>query len=209
MSEAARRTWTYEAYLQLERETDRRHAWLDGRVWAMAGGSPRHSALKLRVGGTLMQQLLGGPCIALDSDCKVVVQATGLATYPDVSVVCGDLERAATDTNAIVNPTLIVEVLSDSTEWWDRGGKFQHYQQIPGLRHYVLVSTVEPRIEHFARADGGAWSYRSHGAGDRLILDDLGVRLDVDTLHDRLPEEPPPRPAAEPAPTGPPTDLGG
>jgi len=192
MAVAARKhRLTYAEYLALERETDLKHEFLDGEAWAMAGGTPRHAALQNNVSTLLRVGLASRPCRPYASDLKVRVLDTGLATYPDVAVICGAPERDPEDRNAATNPVLLVEVLSDSTEAWDRGGKFAHYRRIPSLRHYVLVSQDPVRIEHFLRQVDGTWVLREHGSGDTVALDDLGVSLDVNAVYADLPEEPP------------------
>jgi len=181
---------TYAEYLALERRTDQRHEYFDGEVFLIAGGTLRHVRLKTNVPGLMFARLGDGPCQAYDADAKIRVPATGLATYPDLSVICGQPERHPEDPNAATNPTLIVEVLSESTEVWDRTRKFFHYQQLPSLRHYLLVSHDDVRVEHFERAEAGAWTYRVFGSGDVVALSLLGVSLPVDALYKNLPDDP-------------------
>lgn len=179
---------SYQDYLALERDSDQRYEYLDGEVWLMAGGTPRHSKLKINAASLLNSALGNGPCQAYDADLKVRVAATGLATYPDLTIVCGGIERHPEDANAVTNPTLALEVLSGTTERWDRGGKFLHFQQIPSLKHFVLVGQDEPQVEVFTRAEGGAWTYRRYGAGERVALGAVGLELEVDALYRNLPD---------------------
>ena len=109
---------------------------------------------------------------------------TDLATYPDASVVCGRLETAPDDPNAAVNPTLLVEVLSESTEAYDRGAKAAHYRSIPSLKEYVLVAQDEPRIEVYRRNERGGWELYEARSGARLLLESVGVELDVDAVYE-------------------------
>lgn len=189
MAEAARKRLSYAEYLALERETDVRHEFLDGQVWAMAGGTPQHSAIKTNIATLFRDALRGTSCRPYDSDLKVRVGATGLATYPDLTVICGRLERDTEDTNAAVNPVLIVEVLSKDTERWDRGGKFGHYRKLPSLRHYLLVSQTEVCVEHFERQESGLWLFGEHGLGDMVRLGGLDIELRVDPIYEDLPDE--------------------
>lgn len=182
--------YTYAEYLALERRTDQRHEYFDGEVFLMAGGTPRHAKVLSNANVALGAALGDRPCQAFSSDLKIRIPATGLATYPDLSVICGPLERHPEDRNAATNPTLIVEVLSESTEVWDRTRKFFHYQQLPSLRHYLLVSHDEPRVEHYERAEAGAWTYRVFGPGDVVPLSILGISLPVDALYKNLPDDP-------------------
>jgi Uma2 family endonuclease len=186
---------SYVDYLARERETGLRHGFLDGRVWLRQGGSPRHSKLKtnplLAVGA-----LLGdGPCQPYDSDLKVRNPATGLSSYPDLTIVCGPLQRHPEDRNAVTNPAVWFEVLSPSTEAWDRGAKFAHGRELDSLQAYVLVNASTPRVEVYTRGEGGAWILRAHGPGTTAQVPTLVPGVDVDRLYRNLPEEPPERTA--------------
>jgi Uma2 family endonuclease len=154
----------------------------------MAGGSPDHVALGAAVIGLLFSQLLGSRCRAHDSDLRVRVLATGLATYPDLSVICGRREHDPEDRNAIKNPTLLVEVTSPSTEEYDRGDKFEHYKRIASLEQYVIVSHGERRIEVWCREGDGRWTSRVALGGEVAKLPSIGCALDVDRLYDAAAE---------------------
>ena len=144
---AERARYTYDEYRRFEEATDAKHEYIDGEILAMAGGTPEHAALAAAVIAELSPQLVGGSCTMFTSDLRVRVRATGVATYPDATVICGDLERDPEDPNAAVNPTVLIEIPSDSTAAYDAGEKFAHYRQISHLREYVLVSHQERRIE--------------------------------------------------------------
>jgi len=174
---------TYAEYLAAEAASDIRHEYLNGEVWAMAGGTPEHAALALAVGSELRQALRGRPCRAYSADLRIRVVDTGLSTYPDVSVVCGQLETALDDKDAVTNPIVLVEVLSESTEGYDRGAKAAHYRRIPSLREYVLVAQAEPRIEVFRRAESGRWELLEARAGETIEIASIGARLDVAALY--------------------------
>lgn len=189
MAEPANRLhYSYADYLAFERVSNTKHEYLEGTIYAMAGGSAAHAALALAIGGELRSQLRGGPCIVYSSDLRVRVVATGLAAYPDGTVVCGELERDPEDRHTIVNPTLIIEVLSDGTEAYDRGEKLTHYKSIPSLRQVVLASQHEPLMESWSRMDG-AWSKMSARSGERVELDSIGCVLDVDAVYSGIPLE--------------------
>ncbi len=174
---------TYAEYLAAEATSEVRHEFLNGEVWAMAGGTPAHGALAAAVTGELHAALRGKPCRAFSSDVRVRIPETGLSTYPDVSVVCGRLETAPEDEDAITNPILLVEVLSDSTEAYDRGAKWAHYRRIPSLREYVLVSRAEPLVEVYRRTEAGRWELTDARAGESVEIASLGVRLDVSAVY--------------------------
>lgn len=175
---------TYAAYLAAEQVSDTKHEYLRGEVYAMAGGTPEHARLQAAVFLELGVALRGRPCQVYGSALRVRVEATDLSTYPDITVVCGSLETSVIDPNAVTNPILIVEVLSDSTEAYDRGEKFAHYRRLPSLRECVLVSQHKPRIESFFKNEQGVWMLNEAGAGGKLKLAALeGVSLDVDLIY--------------------------
>ena len=125
---------------------------------------------------------------------RVRVLATGLCTYPDLSIICGPLARDPEDRNTVTNPTVLVEVLSPSTELYDRGQKFEHYQKIPSLQDYVLVSVQMAKIEVYSRNHDGSWRYTLSGPGEVAQIPSVGVTLQVDALYEGIPEAPPTSP---------------
>lgn len=179
---APRHRYTYAEYLSVDEQGTHRHEYFDGEIYAMPGGTPAHAALTAAFVGTLYAQLQGKPCRVYSSDLRLRVLETGLATYPDVSVVCGPLEGDPAGKDTATNPKLIVEVLSDSTEAYDRGAKRKHYQRIASLEQYALVSQHERQIEVWRRS-GDEWSALQIGAGGRVELDSIGCFVDVDTLY--------------------------
>jgi Uma2 family endonuclease len=188
VSEPARLAhYTYEDYRRFEEATDAKHEYLHGQILAMAGGTPEHAALATAIIGLLERRLAGRPYYPFSSDLRVRVRATGLATYPDVTVICGELERDPDDPNAAVNPTLLVEVLSSSTEDYDRGEKSAHYQKIASLREYLLVSHRERRIERRWREGTGEWERESAGRGEILHVSALKIDLEIDAIYERSP----------------------
>lgn len=173
---------SYAEYLEFELEAETKHEYVNGQVYATAGGTTEHARLAMRIGAELMRTSSGRPCEVFSADLRVRNLATGRSTYPDVTVVCGRIERAPDDQHAATNPMVIVEVLSEGTEGQDRGDKWQHYRRIPSLQAYVLVSQGEPQIEVFRRA-GDMWQYQAAGPGERLRLDDQGLFVDVDEVY--------------------------
>ncbi|MCA9707416.1 MAG: Uma2 family endonuclease [Myxococcales bacterium] len=175
---------SYAEYLEYERQATLKHEYLRGEVFAMTGGTPQHSALAARMTAVLTRELGGRPCRVFNADLRVRIEATDLAAYPDVSVVCDRLETAADDELAVINPVLLVEVLSDSTEAYDRGQKAAHYRRIPSLRAYLLVSQHEPRLELLVRKDDGTWTLLEATVGERLPVEPLAVELSVDEIYE-------------------------
>jgi Uma2 family endonuclease len=178
---------SYAKYLAQEATSDVRHEFLGGEVFAMAGGTPEHAALAAAVLMELGTVLRGKRCRVYTSGLRVRVLATDLttelSTYPDVTVVCDQVETRPDDPDAVVNPVVLVEVLSDSTEAYDRGAKAAHYRRIPSLREYVLVSQHEPLIEVYRRNERGHWELVESRSGMQVELASLGVSLDVDVIY--------------------------
>lgn len=161
---------TYAHYLAMEEASPERHEYHRGQVWPRASGTPLHALVETRVAVALGTALKGQRGAVFSSNLRVRVEATDRSTYPDITVVCGKSIAASDDANAIVNPTLIVEVLSDSTEASDRGEKFAHLQHLPSLKEYVLVSQKTQRIEVFRRGEGATWTLLPFTSGQVPLL---------------------------------------
>lgn len=183
-----RLNYTYDEYLGFEASSNVKHEFLDGQIYAMAGGTPEHAALAAAVITLLGPQLRGSECRPYNSDLRVRTP-TGLTTYPDVTVICGPREIDDVDSLAITNPTLIVEVLSRSTEEYDSGDKFEHYRTFPSLREYVLVSHRERSVEVRSRGED-TWETTVVPEGGIVELS-IGARLDVRELYDAAGEPSP------------------
>lgn len=177
-----------EEYLAFERGTDARHEYLDGQVYAMAGESLEHSRICVNLAGELRARLRGGPCEVLSPNMKVVTAPPGLFAYPDATVVCGEPRFHDESRDVLLNPTVIFEVLSPSTEAYDRGEKFLRYRtQIESLREYVLVSQHRPLVEHYVRQPDGSWSYSSAGdLSEAVELPSIDCRLPLSEIYDRI-----------------------
>jgi Uma2 family endonuclease len=179
---SARRRYTYPAYLDLDEMSNVKLEYLDGEIFAMAGGTPDHAALAMNIGIALAAVREHG-CRVFSSDLRIRVLATGLAAYPDVTIVCGPAQYDPDSRTTITNPTIIVEVLSDSTRDYDRGAKAEHYRQIGSLKACLLVSHQQPQIEAWRRADDGSWSRSEHGPGAVIELPGIDVALPVDEVY--------------------------
>jgi Uma2 family endonuclease len=178
---------TYEDYLAAEQASPTKHEWLDGVVYAVAGGTLEHSRLAGNMHTAL--KVAFASCEVFQADAMIFVRATDLSTYADVTLVRGPVEAQKVERNtkvlgeALTNPTVIVEVLSDSTEQYDRGEKFAHYMTIPLLKEYVLVSQDTLRIEVFRRPRRGHWNREQAGAGETIEI--LGKTVSVDEIYRR------------------------
>ena len=167
-------------YLDLERSLESKNEFFGGEIFAMSGGTPLHSQIATNLAREFGNKLKGRDCIPYNSDLRLKVEPTGLLTYPDLSVVCGPLQFAPGTDDTVVNPRLIIEVLSDSTEAYDRGKKFENYRQIPSLNEYLLVSQKEPRIEQFVRQETEQWLLReAAGLEVTLALPTLEITISL------------------------------
>jgi Uma2 family endonuclease len=179
MSTARHLHHSYAEYLRVEEMGELRHEFFDGEIYALAGGTPEHGALAVQV-GFLLKNLLKG-CTALSSDVRVRIEATGLTTYPDLFFVCAPkAERASIDGLAIINPSIVVEVTSPSTEEYDRGDKLAHYQQVPSLKAVLIVSHAAPCLTVVERG-GSGWVTAEYRAGERARVQ--AVELEVDEVY--------------------------
>lgn len=181
MGRPARQHFTFDEYLLLEEIAEVKHEFRDGEVWAMVGGSPEHAAIIGNVTTLLNVQLRGQRCRVHSTELRVRVKATGPGTYPDVTVICGRLERDPDDRtgHSAINPRVVVEVLSPSTEEYDRGEKLSHDQAIPSLDEVVLVAHDRPEIEVVRREADGMWSRHVAGAGQLARLASVACDLSV------------------------------
>ncbi len=182
MSSTARRVHhTYEEYLALEDARSTRHEYLDGEIYAMAGGTPDHAALAGAAIRILGNGLPHG-CRVFTSDLRVRVVETGLSTYPDGAVIRGVSVRASDDHHAVVNPVLVLEVTSPSTEDYDRGEKLRNYQQLPSLREVLIISHREPQVT-LVRREGDGWTSSDFQSGQSVTLSSVDMCLEVDDVY--------------------------
>jgi Uma2 family endonuclease len=179
----AARPISYGEYLAAEARRDVKHEFHDGTVVAMAGGSPEHSLLCARLLLALGNALEAGNCRPFESNLRLYLPAARRGLYPDASVICGRLERDPVDPDAATNPTLIAEVLSPSTEAYDRGQKFELYQTLHSFTEYLLVASQRVRVEVVRREPDGAWRHEYFGAGDSVLLRSLGIAISVDDVY--------------------------
>lgn len=185
MSTAAhRRRHTFDEYLEVEEKSrEVKHEFVKGEIFAMAGGSVEHAALAQAFGGLLVAHLRGGPCRAYSSDLRLRILAAGVATYADATVVCEPVQRDPSSPSHVTNPRVVVEVLSPSTEDYDRHVKRLYYQQVDALKEYVLVHQDRRQVEVWRRG-AQAFSSTTYGAGDQVRLDSIDFLLSVDELYD-------------------------
>jgi len=189
--------------LEFERASPVRHAYHRGEIFAMAGATPSHSELKWRLAMLLGSQLQTTGRRGFDSDMRVKIEASGLSTYPDDSVTCQRPRFERRGGDSLLNPQVIFEVLSKSTELYDRTRKFDHDQAIPTLRHYVLASQARPKVDVFTRDEDGRWTFRTYGPGGPPIaleaMEAIQCQIALDDLYAGIelrPEEEAPDPTS-------------
>ena len=174
---------TPEEYLAFERSSELKHEYANGEIFAMSGGTRAHSLVSGNVLGELRSALSERDCEVHGSDMRIKVPVTGRYVYPDASVVCGDALFEDDEQDTLLNPKVIIEVLSKSTEPYDRGDKFENYQTLVSLREYVLLSQKKIRVEHYSLQSDGTWILRVLGAGERLALPSIGCEIAVDRIY--------------------------
>ena len=182
-----------EEYLALERASCEKHEFASGEMFAMAGGTREHSLICANLLRELGTALLERPCEVHTADLRVKIVATGRYVYPDATVVCDEPRFEDEHADTLLNPNLVIEVLSDSSEAYDRGDKFAQYQGVASVSDYVLVSQKTARIEHFRRQADGKWLLTIVGPGAALALESIGVVIAVDRVYLKVPlphEEP-------------------
>ncbi|MDT7808575.1 MAG: hypothetical protein QOJ70_2388 [Acidobacteriota bacterium] len=160
---------TPEEYLAIERQAESKNEYIDGEMVAMTGASRKHNLIAVNITGELYRQLKGRPCEGYGSDMRVRVPSTLMYTYPDVVVVCGEPLFEDDHLDTLLNPTVIIEILSDSTERYDRGRKFGFYRTIESLAEYVLVAQDEYRIEQYVKQHDGRWLLTDHRSPEDVV----------------------------------------
>ncbi len=169
---------THEEYFAIEQQEDQRYEYIAGEIFAMAGGSENHSLISMSIGSALLNALRGKPCRVYNADMKLYVREYDKFCYPDVQVLC---EQGIRHGNYVENPALVVEVLSDSTESYDRNKKFEHYRSIETIKYYLLIDQACKHVELYEKESKDRWivTYPK----DQFILQDLGIALDIEEIY--------------------------
>lgn len=175
--------WSEERYLVMERESQERHEFLSGHIYAMAGASETHVLVAGNISAALHAAFRHRPCVAFQSDMRVRIESVGLYTYPDVIAVCGERKYSDTHNDTLLNPQVICEILSDSTESYDRGQKFEWYRTVPSITDVLLISQKKPLVEQYTRQPDGSWVLHERRSGDPVMLASLGCELAVDEIY--------------------------
>jgi Uma2 family endonuclease len=176
--------FTPEEYFAWEEQQLERHELIDGQVYAMTGGTVNHSRIGVKFGALLDSHLSDTNCQTLNSDCRVNIVESNNYTYPDLSVTCDDRDK--TTTKYITYPCLLVEVLSQSTEAYDRGGKFRMYRQNPILQDYVLVSSEKMEVDLYRKTESGSWEIINYQAGDTIELKSVNLTFPIERIYEGI-----------------------
>lgn len=175
-----------EEYFQLEETSEIRHEYYQGKIFAMTGASKDHNKIVMDVGGELYIQLKGKPCQPYLSDFRLKIKAANVYTYPDISVICGEPQSADGRKDTFLNPTILMEVLSESTEAYDRGKKTEFYRTIPILQEYLLIAQDRPHVEHYRRQQN-AWLLTEYSSlEDAVSLESIGCTLHLGAIYKRV-----------------------
>jgi Uma2 family endonuclease len=177
-----------EEYFAWEERQEVRHEYIDGEVYAMSGGTINHSLIALNFGSLLRNHLSGSGCLTLNSDARVKINLSERFVYPDVSVTCDERDRSTPQ--YITYPCLIIEVLSDSTEAYDRGEKFKKYRRNPNLQEYVLVNSNKIAIDLYSRDEDGKWYIINYEAGEQIELKSINLTLSIERVYENVTFEP-------------------
>jgi Uma2 family endonuclease len=186
MSSAAKTRYTPHEYLAFERKSPIKHEYYDGSIFAMAGTSREHNLISGNTYAEIRAQFRNRPCEVYVSDIRVLVSRTGFYTYPDVVAVCGERRFEDSEVDTLLNPNVIIEVLSESTEAYDRGKKFGHYRRLESLREYVLVAQDEVRVERYSRR-GDEWVLTELSSlDDTLRLESIGCAVALREIYAKV-----------------------
>lgn len=180
--------FTAEEYLAFERAAERKHEYLDGQIYVMAGASPPHNQICFNLAGELHSQLKGTSCYGFTSDQKIRTDPMDLFSYPDLTIVCGAPKFHDEHQDVILNPKIIIEVLSPTTEAYDRGEKFVRYQQLKSLSDYILVAQDRPSVEHYVRQKGKRpclFTVETEISAE-IVIDSIKCRLKLADIYDRI-----------------------
>lgn len=186
MDTIERKTFTESEYLELERKADFKSEYYNGEIFAMAGATLIHNKIVSNLIFLFNQFLKDKPCDVYPSDLRLQVEKSGLYTYPDITIVCGKTELLDNKFDTLKNPTVLIEVLSDSTEKYDRGQKFSFYREIPSLKEYILVSSKTMKIEKFKRLEDGNYLYIESNEHQPFPIDSIDMNLNLEDVYNKI-----------------------
>ncbi len=178
--------YSIQEYLEMENEASEKHEYYKGEIFAMSGASARHNIISINITGIFINALKGKSCRPYGSDMRIHIPENTLFTYPDISIICGDVISPNDDENTAIEPTVIIEILSASTRNYDRGEKFMLHRAIPALKDYLLVDSQSIHVEHFAVNKEGLWQLKEYNKIDEeIFIETLDVKLPMEDVYER------------------------
>jgi Uma2 family endonuclease len=187
MASQPKTRFTPEEYLAIDRQSEHKHEYFDGEIFAMTGASRRHNLISVNVASSLHAQCTDRDCEVYASDMRVKVNPTGLYTYPDVVVVCGAPQFDDQEIDTLLNPTVVIEVLSKTTEGYDRGDKSEHYRAVESLAEIVLIAQDKHHVEHYRRQNGNQWLLsETNRLQDKVTLTSIGCELFLSDVYRKV-----------------------
>jgi Uma2 family endonuclease len=179
--------FTVEEYLEFEKTSEKKYEYYQGEIFAMSGSKVPHNTISVNIIAALKQKLKGKSCKPFNSDQRIYIPKNSLFTYPDISIICGDIITLDNDDWNILNPSVIIEVLSPGTKDYDRGGKFKLYRDIPTLKEFILVDSEAVNIEAFRINESGYWELEEYKkTGTALLIKTVGVAIPIEELYDGI-----------------------
>ena len=181
-----KRKYTIQEYLEREKAAERKSEYYQGEIFAMSGASNRHNIIFSNLFGDLAYRLKGRPCQPYGSDMRIHIPENTLFTYPDISIICGDIQPSPEDVDTAIEPSVLIEILSPSTRNYDRGGKFKLYRDIPSLREYILVDSEAVGIEVFRIDPHSHWTLEEYKTmDDTLVIQTIGISISLQDIYER------------------------
>ena len=181
-----KKLYTIEEYLEMENAALEKHEYYKGEIFAMSGASARHNVISSNLIISLGISLKGKSCQPYGSDMRIHIPENSLFTYPDISIICGDVTISDEDENTAIGPTVIIEILSPSTRNYDRGEKFMLYRAIPALKNYILVDSESVHVEHFAINKEGLWQLKEYNKiNEEIFIETLNISLPMKEVYER------------------------
>lgn len=177
--------YTIEEYLEMEQASQEKHEYYQGGIFAMSGAKVTHNIIAMNTAALFTNKLKGKPCRPFNSDQRIHIEKNSLFTYPDISIVCGKIETRNNDEWNVINPTIIIEILSPSTRDYDRGQKFKLYRDIPSLKEYILIDSESVNVEIFFLNQHGNWELKEYKTiDDSFYLDSVQVKLELNEIYE-------------------------
>ena len=178
--------YSIQEYLEMEKDSFEKHEYYKGEIFAMAGAGPRHNVISVNIITALANALKGKSCQPYGSDMRIHIPENSLFTYPDISIICGEIITSKENEETVTQPTVIIEILSPATKNYDRGEKFMLYRAIPALKEYILIDSESIHAEHFAINKEGLWQLKEHNnPEEKISIETVNIQLMMQDVYER------------------------